>query len=169
MMRHLIIYIIVVFSTLKCFSQEKDTIYIIFDEAHGEMKKNSFLAFKRSDDPNEVRKKSFVYSIKEKKYNNDVKYDDEFEFVHHNRNRKNYEIFGGKPPLKIVKDSSFLKTIIPLDIQFFRTTDYIKVCKTFEAENSWEQDVVIFMIDKDEIKDGKLVLREVKFSRPVKI
>ncbi len=73
------------------------------------------------------------------------------------------------PPKKLVKDISFLQTIKPLDIEFFRTTSYRKVCKTFEAEDSWEQDVVIFMIDKDEIRDGKVVLREVQFSRPVKI
>jgi hypothetical protein len=46
-----------------------------------------------------------LYIELRKKHNNDFGYDDEFEFVHHNRNRKNYEIFGGKPPY-----SSYLKT-----------------------------------------------------------
>lgn len=110
---------------------------------------------------------SYSYHIKQKEPANG--YDDRFWFTHLNQLPSAYETFGGRPPKKLVKDISFLQTIKPLDIEFFRTTSYRKVCKTFEAEDSWEQDVVIFMIDKDEIRDGKVVLREVQFSRPVKI
>ncbi|WP_168191335.1 MULTISPECIES: hypothetical protein [Antarcticibacterium] len=45
---------------------------------------------------------------------------------------------------------------------------YIQVAKTFEKEDSWEQDVAIFIVDVDEIKNDSIVLREVKFTRPVK-
>jgi hypothetical protein len=68
----------------------------------------------------------------------------------------------------ILKDLNFLNKINPFDHSFFETTEYIRVCKTFEEEDSHVQDVIIFMIDKDEIKDGKIILREVFFSRPAK-
>ena len=66
------------------------------------------------------------------------------------------------------KHKTFLKDKKVLDISFFRTTPYLEVCKTFEEEDSWEQDVVIFMMDVDEMKNDSIVLREVRFSRPVK-
>jgi hypothetical protein len=75
---------------------------------------------------------------------------------------------GFRSSMALVRDTSFLKIIKPLDHTFFETTDYLKVCKTFEAEDSHEQDVIIFVIDKDEIKDEKIVLREVQFYRPAK-
>ena len=145
---------------------EKDSIYILFNDENVEMQKVKYLAFKRKNNPDEQIDSSFTYYIQQKEPANG--YDNKFIFSHANRDKQTYKTFGGTPPLKIIKDTSFLSTIQPLDIEFFRTTAYLKVCKTFEAEDSREQDVVIFMIDKDEIKDGKLVLREVKFSRPAK-
>ncbi|AOW20536.1 hypothetical protein [Urechidicola croceus] len=62
-----------------------------------------------------------------------------------------------------------IKTIVYFDLNYFLEIDYLEVCKTFEAEDSLEQYVKIFIIDKDEIKNGKSLLREMQFSRPVKI
>jgi hypothetical protein len=95
-------------------------------------------------------------------------YDYEFKFHHHNQSQKNYKNFGGKPPAILRKHNSFLKNKKVLEIEFFRKTPYIKIAKTFENEDSWEQNVVIFMVDVEEIKNNSIVLREVKFSRPVK-
>lgn len=162
----LIIYLI----CLNSFSQiKKDTIYILFDSTQVGMKKNSFEVFKSTKYPNENIKTSYTYKIDEKKSENKYLYDTGYTFSHFNQGKSEYETFGGVPPLKLIKDSCFFKKIKPLNIDFFLTTDYLKVCKTFEKEDNWEQDVIIFIIDKDEIKDGKLILREVSFRRPAKI
>jgi hypothetical protein len=147
----------------------RDTIFIYFDDEKAGMKKGEFYHPTRKDNPSEKINESITYFIEEKITKNPLGYDTGYTFYHLNRDKKSYEIFGGKPPLKLIKDTAFLRTVKLLDIAFFRKTDYIKVCKTFEAEDSWEQDVIIFIIDKDEIQDGKVVLREVSFSRPVKI
>lgn len=73
-----------------------------------------------------------------------------------------------KSPSIIKKDSAFLKKTQLLNNIFFLTSDYKQVCKTFEEENSREKDVIIFIIDKDEVQNGKIILREVKFNRPAK-
>ncbi|GAA3570331.1 hypothetical protein GCM10022395_19960 [Snuella lapsa] len=110
---------------------------------------------------------SFVYEIDEKREGR--LYEFEYRFSHFNWSKNQYMSNSNyKPPLIIKKDTSFLKTISVLDIDFFKSTDYLKVCKTFEDEDSWKQDVLIFIIDIDEIVDDKIVLREVQFSRPVK-
>jgi len=97
-------------------------------------------------------------------------HDTGYSFSHFIRTAYEIEIFGGpKNPITLIKELDFLNKIKPLDHHFFENTDYLKVCKTFEAEESHEQDVIIFIIDKDEIKDDKIVLREVLFERPVKI
>jgi hypothetical protein len=163
-MRYLII-ILSIFCSFFGLAQEKNTVYIIFDASQHEMKKVDYTKA-RMVSANEPLEKSIHYQILQK--DPDEEYDNYYEFFHNNYPKKVYEEFGGEPPIKLIKDTAFLRTIKLLDIAFFRTTDYIKVCKTFEAEDSWEQDVIIFIIDKDEIQDGKVVLREVSFSRPAK-
>lgn len=56
---------------------------------------------------------------------------------------------------------NFLKDKPVLDVNFFRTTPYLKIAKTFEEEDSWKQDVIIFIIDEDEMQTDNIVLREV--------
>ena len=164
------ISIFLILFTLNCVSQQfKDTVYIYFDSTLVGMKKADFKIFKSKKYPNEKIKSSHTYKIDEKKMKDTIGYDKGYTFTHFNQGKGEYEVFGGKPPLALKKESPFLKTIKPLTIDFFLNTDYKKVCKTFEEEDSHEQDVIIFVIDKDEIKNGKLTLREVIFSRPVKI
>lgn len=151
-----------------CLSQIKDTVYIYFDSTLVGMKKVSYKMFNSKKYPDENIKASYKYFIDKKKNENKYLYDTGYTFTHFNQGKSEYETFGGVPPLKIIKDSCFIKKKKPLNIDFFLTTDYFKVCKTFEKEDNWEQDVIIFIIDKDEIKDGKLILREVTFSRPAK-
>jgi len=40
--------------------------------------------------------------------------------------------------------------------------------KSLKKRVVWEQDVTVFIIDVDEIENDTIVLREVKFTRPVK-
>lgn len=109
---------------------------------------------------------SYSYKIEQKEET--YLYDNKFDFGHYNQSLKTYKTFGGKPPAILKKPKSFLDNKKILDIEFFRTTPYIQIAKTFEKEESWEQDMVIFMIDVDEIENDCLILREVKFTRPVK-
>ena len=94
--------------------------------------------------------------------------DSRFKFSHHVQSQETLEKFNIKRPIKLKKHKSFLKDREILDIKFFRTTPYIEVCKTFEEEDSWEQDVIIFMMDVDEMENDSIILREVRFTRPVK-
>ena len=93
--------------------------------------------------------------------------DSGYLFTHYRYGKEDLDK-GGKQPAIIEKPLSFLRTIKPLNIDFFLNTDYNKVCKVFEEEDSWMQDVIIFIIDKDEIMKGKIVLRQVRFNRPSK-
>lgn len=166
-MKKLAIIILFILNTVNALSQVKDTVYIYFDSTNVEMKKGSFKTFKSVKYPNENIKISYSYKIGEKKHEYSYLYDSGYTFTHYNLGKFDLDR-GGHQPLVLVKDTCFLKTIKLLNIDYFLTTDYHDVCKIFEKEDSWEQDVVIFIIDKDEIKDGKLILREVTFSRPVK-
>ncbi len=166
-MKNTSIIIILVISQL-CFSQKKDTIYILFDDQHPTMEKSSFKTGRILKEGDKSPETSFTYRIDEKETENPFGYSTGYTFSHFNQLKSAYTIFGGRPPLKMVKDSSFLNEIKPLDNEFFRKTTYRKVCKTFEEEDSWEQDVVIFVIDIDEICHGNIILREVNFGRPVK-
>lgn len=163
-----LVIILCLFSLIGYSQIKKDTVYILFDSTQIGMKKISYKVLKSIKYPNENIKTSYSYKINEKKHENRYLYDTGYTFVHFNAGKSEYEYFGGTPPLKIIKDFSFLRNIKPLDIDFFLSTDYHKVCKTFEAKNRREQDVIIFIIDKGEIKNGKLILREVTFRRPVK-
>ncbi len=166
MKKNNLIIILFFFFYLKGFSQTvKDTVYIFFDSTNVGMRKSSFKDKRviRKD-----KKTSFVYYIDEKKVESSYLYDSGYTFWHSNRPDRDLIKWGGKLPLEVKKDTCFLKKIDPLEINFFLETKYRKVCKTFEDENSREEGVIIFIIDKDEIRDGKIVLREVKFSRPVK-
>lgn len=164
-MEKMLIIILFFFNSINVVSQVKDTLYIYFDSTNIEMKKGSFID-NRVQDP--IKSISITYYIDEKKREFSYEYDKGYTFWHRNRDEKSAKLFGYKQPLTLEKDILFFKKINLLDNCFFKKTDYHQVCKTFEKEDSWEQDVVIFIIDKDEIKDGKLILREVTFSRPVK-
>ncbi|UJH90453.1 hypothetical protein LZ575_16755 [Antarcticibacterium sp. 1MA-6-2] len=148
------------------FSQSKDTLYIEFDNSYDQMRKDDFTQAVQAGSPEEKLKRSTTYYIEQMESVNG--YDFEFSFSHLNQSQKNYKTFGGKPPTILDKPKSFLKEKTVLDINFFRSTPYLKIAKTFEKEDRWEQDVVIFVVDVDEIKNDSIVLREVNFSRPVK-
>ena len=163
------------FITTFCYTQIsfngtiKDTIYISFDSILPTMKK----AFGSSRniarfDYNQTKVHTGTYFIDEKVRPNPQMYDTGYKFAYLELIPFEQASTGFRSSMALVRDSTFLNTIKPLDHTFFETTDYLKVCKTFEAEESHEQDVIIFIIDKDEIKNGKIVLREVKFSRPTK-
>jgi hypothetical protein len=119
-------------------------------------------------DYNQTKVHTGTYFIDEKVRPNPQMYDTGYKFAYLELIPFEQASTGFRSSMALVRDSTFLNTIKPLDHTFFETTDYLKVCKTFEAEESHEQDVIIFIIDKDEIKNGKIVLREVKFSRPTK-
>ena len=148
----------------------KDTIYIYFDSLKPTMKKA--LGYHKHIprfDLNETNTYSGGYFIDEIVRPNPEMLDTGYYFEYRELIPFVQAISGFRSSMALVRDTSFLKKIKPLDHTFFETTEYIKVCKTFEAEDSHEQDVIIFVIDKDEIRDGKIILREVFFSRPEKI
>jgi hypothetical protein len=161
---------ILILTTFTGFTQvKKDTLYIYFDSIQPTMNKG--VAKMRVFDENRkiVEYLIISYWIDEIIRPNPEMLDTGYTFQYNERTPYEVRIMGGPEGSKsILKDLNFLNTINPLDHTFFETTEYIKVCKTFEAEDSREQDVIIFVIDKDEIKDGKIILREVFFSRPAK-
>lgn len=164
-MKRLYISFLVLIFYQNGYSQVKDTVYIYFDSIHSNMKKGSSIIRRTVK---EDERMVYSYYIDEKVHDNSYGYDTGYTFYQYNRPESDIKKFGGKQPLTLEKDTCFLKTIKPLDKKFFLETDYIKVCKTFEAEDSWDQDVIIFIIDKEEINGGKIILREVTFSRPAK-
>ncbi len=138
---------------------ERDTIFIKFNDSFSDTKKESYQFSSKSN-------MSFGYFIRQME--KETYGDTHFLFSHASRDGSYYEKFGGKHPAVLIKNISFLKSKRILDINFFRTTPYHRVVKTFEGENSWEQNVTIFMIDEDEIVNERIILREVDFTRPVK-
>jgi hypothetical protein len=159
-MRYYIIICVTSLSLTFSYCQKKDTIYILFDKAYKD------IVIKSRYRVSSEAEWSYSYYIKQK---DSIHEGNLFMFSHFNQLPIAYKTFGGSPPQKLIKDTSFLRTIEPLEINFFRTNSYVKICETFESDDGWEQDVVIFIIDKDEIQGKKLVLREVQFRRPVKI
>lgn len=147
------------------YGQEVDTVFILFDEKYKEMESIDFTAMVQAG-ASEQLEKSITYTIQQKE--EVYPYSNKFKFSHFNQGKNTYAYFGGKPPILLKKPEIYLKGQRVLDIHFFRNTSYIKVCKTFEEEDSWKQDMVIFMVDVDEIKNDSIVMREVYFSRPVK-
>lgn len=148
------------------FSQFKDTVYIRFDQKYDEMEKVDFTEKVQASSPDEELENSITYLIRQME--KDTYGDTKFRFSHFNQSKKAYKTFGGKPPKIIEKHNSFLANQNILDINFFRTTSYNKIAKTFEDDDSWEEDVMIFMLDVDEIHNDSLILRQVNFTRPVK-
>ncbi len=146
----------------------KDTVYIQFDSIHPNMKKYK-TDIKVYDEKKNIKEKLVIsYKIQEKlvvKKNRYVGY--WFTFSYSERTKAEISLFGGTSSKSIIKPIRYLNNIKLLDYNYFEDTDYQKVCKTFEAEDSWEQDVVIFIVDKEEIKNDMIVLREVAFKRPV--
>ncbi len=95
-------------------------------------------------------------------------YDTGYTFVHFNQAEGTIKKFGGRQPQTLVKSIDFLENLNVLDESFFRKIEFVKVCDAFEADDSWEQDVIVFIIDKDEIKNNQIVLREVTFRKPTR-
>lgn len=147
-------------------SQKKDTVYIKFNETHEEMRKVDLTRQMQARSPDQVLKKSVVYYIEQMEP--PCGYDNEFNFAHIKRDKETYKKWDLEAPINLHKEKSFLRHKKVLDINFFRTTPYLKIAKTFEEEDSWAQDVMIFMIDVDEIKKDSIILREVTFGRPLK-
>ncbi|MFD2828619.1 hypothetical protein ACFSYG_19225 [Leeuwenhoekiella polynyae] len=156
----------IIFYAATTFAQTKDTIYIKINKKFEEVDIIDFTDKVQAGSPKEKLNKSVTYSIEQME--KDSWSDTKFNFTHANYSSKAYENFGGKAPLILKKPKSYLCDKKELDINFFRTTPYLQICKTFEAENSHQQDVIIFMIDEDEIKNDSIILREVTFSRPTK-
>ena len=161
----LFIFLLILFP-FSLLSQENDTVFILFDNRYDEMEKSDFTAGVQAGSPDEKLKKSIAYLIRQME--KDTYGDTRFRFTHSNHSKKTYRIFGGEPPVILKEHKSFLKDKRVLDIKFFRTTPYIKVAKTFEEEDSWEEDVMIFIVDVDEMKNDSITMRQVYFTRPVK-
>lgn len=147
-------------------AQKSDTVLIRFNENFKEMRRDDFTKKIQAGSPDEKLRKSIFYYIKQMEPA--CGYDNEFRFSHVNYSKKAYNKFGGEPPVILHKAQSYLRDKKVLDINFFRTTPYREIAKTFEEEESWEQDVLIFLVGVDEIKNDSVVLREVTFGRPVK-
>lgn len=145
--------------SLSGFAQKNDTIFIKFNSEYGEMKKEKYKFSENS---------FFSYGYFIRQMEKDTYGDIYFIFSHSQRDIKHNKYFGTTNSSILKKQKSYLKDKKVLDINFFRTTPYIQIAKTFEKEDSWEQDVVIFMVDVDEIENDSIVLREVTFTRPVK-
>ncbi len=160
------LYLIFLLHGISGYSQIKDSVYILFNDDFEEREKTDFTYLKQAGSPEEKLKKSIAYRIRQME--KDSWSGNKFSFTHLNHSKKTYKKFGGEPPLILKKHKDFLKDKKVLDINFFRTTPYLEVCKTFEEEDSHVQDVMIFMADVDEIKNDSIVLREVRFTRPVK-
>ena len=141
------------------FTQNNDTIFIKFNDEYREMKNEKYKFSEGS---------CFSYGYFIRQMEKDTYGDIYFNFSHTQRDEKHNRYFGTINSSVLKKPKSFLIGKKVVDINFFRTTPYIKIAKTFEKEDSWEQDVVIFMVDVNEIKNDSILLREVKFSRPVK-
>ncbi|MDT0685426.1 hypothetical protein [Autumnicola psychrophila] len=165
-MNKILLTFLVIFFPFLLLSQKNDTVYIAFDNQYEEMEKSNFTEGVQAGSPEEKLEKSMAYLIRQME--EDTYGATRFKFFHSNQSQKTYEKFGGKPPIILKKHKSFLQDKKLLGIEFFRTTPYIKVAKTFEEEDSWEEDVMIFMIDADEIKNDSIILRQVSFTRPVK-
>lgn len=166
-------YIFLIFSLLvfnDCSSQNKvkDTIYIFFDTKNEGMDKNILSKKKLTIRGAVPIDDSFVYKIQEKKEG--FLYEFAYEFSHFNWSENKYirDSLTYKPPQIIRKNKRFLSNVNVLKNSFFKNTNYINVCKTFEEDDGREQDVTVFIIDVDEIENDTIVLREVKFTRPVK-
>lgn len=147
------------------YSQEADTLFIVFDDHYEEMAKAIYLS---PPPPGSVEKvkESVTFYIRQMEKN--AYSGNKFAFAHSHQSKEFNLAAGRKNPEILIREKSFLKETSLLGIDFFRTTPYLTVCKTFEEEDSWKQDVKIFMIDVDEIRNDSIVLREVSFSRPVK-
>jgi len=165
-MKKYIITVFIFWISFISFSQTKDTIFISFNNDFSEMEKSDFTKGVQAGSPDEKLKRSIAYRVRQMEKN--AWSGNRFSFSHANHPKEAYKKFGVEPPIILKKPKSFLSDKKILDIEFFRTTPYNEVCKTFEEEESWEQDVMIFMTDIDEMKNDSIVLREVRFSRPVK-
>lgn len=156
--RHIIL-LFLGFAISTGLAQKKDTIFIKFNDSFSDTKKESYQFSAKSN-------MSFGYFIRQME--KETYGDKYFLFSYASRDDSYYEKFGGKHPTVLIKNISFLKSKRVLGINFFRSTPYHKVVKTFEEENSRDQDVIIFMLDEDEIVNDRIILREVNFTRPVK-
>jgi hypothetical protein len=141
------------------FSQADDTLFIKFNDEYKEMKKEKY---KFSDNS----PYSYGYFVRQREKNT---YGDiYFIFSHPQRDDKHNEYFNNRNPTILKKKISYLKHKKVMDVNFFRTNPYVKINKIFEQNNNQDQNPIIFMMDLDEIKNDSILLREVRFSRPVK-
>lgn len=162
-----ILILFVFFESCHSQNQKKDSLYILFDDKTEGMNKQIIPKDKLTIKGDVPKEDSYVYEIQEKKEG--LLYEFSYKFSHFNWSKKKSILPKDySPPLIIEKDSSFLKGKNVLTNDFFRNTSYSEVCKTFEKEGNWEQDVIIYIIDVSEIRNNKIVLREVNFTRPVK-
>ncbi|MDT0643444.1 hypothetical protein RM553_11435 [Zunongwangia sp. F363] len=97
-------FLLILFPTL-LLSQEKDTVYILFDNQYDEMEKLDFTEAVQAGEPDEKLKNSIKFRIRQAE--KDTYGDTKFQFGHFNQSKKAYEMFGGKPPIILQKHSSF--------------------------------------------------------------
>lgn len=159
-----------VFNYCSTQNVSRDTIYILFDSKNSGMSKQLIPKEKLTRKGVEPIDDSFVYEIEEKHTKYSDLYDSEYKFSHFNRSKKSYilDSLTYKPPKIIRKNKRFLNKIDLVNNEFFKNTPYLEVCKTFEKNDNREQGVLIFIIDLDEMKNDTIILREVKFTRPIK-
>ncbi|WP_159022103.1 hypothetical protein [Formosa sp. L2A11] len=168
-MKNQIIFIFLLLIFQSCLSQkkEKDTIYILFNAKEEGMIKDIIPKQMLTVKGVSPVDNSFTYEIDEKK--DGFLYEYAYIFSHFNwSSAKTLFPENYRAPLILKKDISFLNKIDVLENNFFKNTNYKKVCKVFEKEDSREVDVIIFIIDVAEMNTKEIVLREVLFNRPIK-
>lgn len=141
------------------FAQNSDTLFIKFNDEYEEMKKEKY----KFSDSSPYSYGYFVRQMEDNTFG-----DIYFIFSHPQRDIKHNKYFNNRNPTILKKEKSYLKHKKVLDINFFRTNPYSKINKFFEQNNNRDQNQKIFMMDVDEIKNDSILLREVRFSRPVK-
>lgn len=174
-MRRVKVYLNICF--LVCFfgetqdlnAQINDTIYIYFDSTKTNMSKEKFLIPINYSKPNtgENVDSSIAFFIEEpidpNKYGQLEYTTGTFWFNHRIPTEFEKTEFGYKTPAIITRDTAYLKNKFILDFQFFEASKNMVIWWNLVDKNKRK----IFIIDKGEIKDGKIILREVFFIKPV--
>ena len=88
-------------------SQNKDTVYIKFNEQYDEMKKVDLTRQMQARSTDEKLKRSVVYYIEQMEP--PCGYNSEFKFAHVNRDKETYKEWGLEPPTILHKEKFFSK------------------------------------------------------------
>jgi len=157
--------------TLDLNAQIKDTVYIYFDSTKTNMSKEKFLIPINFSKPitGENVDSSIAFFIKEpidpNKFGQLEYTTSTFWFNHRIPTEYEKTKFGYKTPTIITRDTAYLKDKFLLDFQFFEASKNMVVWWNLVDKNKKKPKLIIFIIDKDEIKNGKIILREVEFIK----